>query len=150
MCRERGLDLGLLQSFGRSVPLHRPEASKLRERDDRGCLPAEMDHLVWLGLFRVASRLDTHTATVPDTGSQGPTTRALRRVVRGPAVAGVRFCRIPAVGDPRRYHEPEFVDNAGGEQRLGDRDTCVDADIAAQVPRLGGDPGGAGSVVVRD
>src|SRR5580693_8938250 len=36
-----------------------------------------------------------------------------------------------AAGDPRRYHEPEFVDNAGGEQRLRDRDTCVDADIAS-------------------
>src|SRR6202044_2376299 len=36
-----------------------------------------------------------------------------------------------AAGDPRRYHEPELVDNAGGEQRLRDRDTCVDADIAS-------------------
>src|ERR1700730_13038979 len=36
-----------------------------------------------------------------------------------------------AAGDPRRYHEPEFVDNVGGEQCLGDRDTCVDADIAS-------------------
>ena len=34
-------------------------------------------------------------------------------------------------GGPRRYHEPEFIDNVGGEQRAGDRDTCVDADIAA-------------------
>src|SRR5439155_15180137 len=34
-------------------------------------------------------------------------------------------------GDPRRYHEPKFVGNAGGEQRLRDRDTCVDADIAS-------------------
>ena len=36
-----------------------------------------------------------------------------------------------AAGDPRRYHEPEFVDNVGGEQCLRDRDTCVDADIAS-------------------
>src|SRR5205814_1478446 len=36
-----------------------------------------------------------------------------------------------AAGDPRRYHEPEFVDIAGGEQRLRDRDACVDADIAS-------------------
>ena len=35
-----------------------------------------------------------------------------------------------AAGDPRRYHEPEFVGNASGEQRLRDRDACVDADIA--------------------
>ena len=34
-------------------------------------------------------------------------------------------------GDPRRYHEPEFVDNVGSEQRPRDRDTCVDADIAS-------------------
>ena len=36
-----------------------------------------------------------------------------------------------APGDPWRYHELQFVDNAGGEQRLRDRDTCVDADIAS-------------------
>src|SRR6202044_775921 len=36
-----------------------------------------------------------------------------------------------AAGDPRRYHELEFVDNVGGKQRLRDRDTCVDADIAS-------------------
>ena len=36
-----------------------------------------------------------------------------------------------AAGDPRSYHEPEFVDLVGGNQRLRDRDTCVDADIAA-------------------
>lgn len=36
-----------------------------------------------------------------------------------------------AARDPRGYHEPEFVDHVGGEQRLRDRDTCVDADIAS-------------------
>src|SRR5580700_6863504 len=36
-----------------------------------------------------------------------------------------------AAGDPRRYHEPQFVDDADGEQRLRDRDTRVDADIAS-------------------
>src|SRR5204862_4173513 len=36
-----------------------------------------------------------------------------------------------AAGDRRRYHEPEFVDNIGGEQCLRDRDTCVDADVAS-------------------
>jgi hypothetical protein len=36
-----------------------------------------------------------------------------------------------AAGDHRPYREPEFVDNVGGEQRLRDRDTCVDADIAS-------------------
>ena len=36
-----------------------------------------------------------------------------------------------AADDLRRDHEPEFVDDVGGEQRLRDRDACVDADIAS-------------------
>src|SRR3984957_11544659 len=36
-----------------------------------------------------------------------------------------------AAGDPRRYHQPEFVDDAASEQRLRHRDTCVDADVAS-------------------
>src|SRR5215213_4719595 len=35
-----------------------------------------------------------------------------------------------AAGDPRRYHEPEFIDDIGSEQRLRDRDAGVDADVA--------------------
>ncbi len=34
-------------------------------------------------------------------------------------------------GDRRRYREREFVDDVGGEQRLGDRDAAVDADVAS-------------------
>ena len=36
-----------------------------------------------------------------------------------------------AADDPRGYHEPQFVDNTGGEQRLRDGDTRVDAYIAS-------------------
>src|ERR1035441_3692783 len=60
MRRESGLDLRLLQGFPRSVPLHRPEPPQLRERDDGGGLPAEVDHLVRLGRIRVPGRLHTH------------------------------------------------------------------------------------------
>ena len=41
--------------------------------------------------------------------------------------------------DARSYHEPEFVDKAAREQRLGDRDAAMDTDVAArlllEVPR---------------
>ena len=36
-----------------------------------------------------------------------------------------------AAGDPRRDHESELVDHAGGEERLSDRDARVNADIAS-------------------
>ena len=36
-----------------------------------------------------------------------------------------------AADDHRPDHEPEFVDNVGGEQRLHDRDTSVGPDVAA-------------------
>lgn len=45
MRRESGLDLRLLQGFPRSVPLHGPEPPQLRERDDGGGLPVQVDHL---------------------------------------------------------------------------------------------------------
>ena len=37
-----------------------------------------------------------------------------------------------AAGDPRRDHEPEFIHDVCGEQRLGDRNTGVNADIASR------------------
>ena len=36
-----------------------------------------------------------------------------------------------AAGDRRRDHQPEFVDEACGQQRLRDRDAGVDADVAS-------------------
>ena len=40
-------------------------------------------------------------------------------------------------GDPRSDHEPEFVDNVAGEQRLRHRDARMDADVAsALLPEL--------------
>src|SRR3954449_12528504 len=49
-----------------------------------------------------------------------------------------------AAGDARRDHEPELVDNVGGEQRLRDRDARVDADIASglllEIPNEFGEP----------
>jgi hypothetical protein len=37
----------------------------------------------------------------------------------------------PGAGDRRRDHEPEFVDDAGAQQCLCDRDAGVDADVAS-------------------
>ena len=75
MCRKRGLDLRLFEGFRRGVPLNRPESTELRERHDRGGLPAEVNHLVRLGRFRAGSRLHTHIATVPDNDVANPTAR---------------------------------------------------------------------------
>ena len=56
MHRESGLDLRLLQGIPRSVPLHRPEPPQLREWDDGGGLPAQVDHLERLGRIRLMAR----------------------------------------------------------------------------------------------
>ena len=37
----------------------------------------------------------------------------------------------PGAGDRRRDHEPEFVDDACGQQRLRNRDAGVDADVVS-------------------
>lgn len=46
MCRQRCLDLGLLKEVRWGVTLHRLKPPQVRERDDRGCFAAQMDHLV--------------------------------------------------------------------------------------------------------
>src|SRR5271165_5939527 len=90
MCRKRGLDLRLFQGFRRGVPLNRPEPTELRERHDRGGLPAEVNHLVRLGRFRAGSRLHTHKATVPDNDAANPTARPAQMM---PVAPGARSNR---------------------------------------------------------
>jgi hypothetical protein len=70
--REGGLDLRFFQGFGRGVPFHCPEPPEFRKRDDRGGLPAEVDHLVRFGWFRAGSRLETHTANGTGQRPGGP------------------------------------------------------------------------------
>jgi hypothetical protein len=60
---ERGLDLGFFQKRSRGAARDRLEPSQLGQRDDRGRLAAEVDHLI--GLVRDAGRLRDHAATVP-------------------------------------------------------------------------------------
>ena len=72
MCREGGLDLRLFQGFRRGVPFYRTEPPQIRERDDGGGLPAEVDHLVRLFRVRLVSRLHTHTVNGTGDRSGGP------------------------------------------------------------------------------
>jgi len=111
MCRKRGLDLRLFQSFRRGVPLNRPKPTELRERHDRGGLPAEVNHLVRLGRFRAGSRLHTHMATVPDNDVANPTARLPRSGQDRQGAAGQRIPRLisRATGPP--YHKSSFRPN---------------------------------------
>lgn len=67
--REGGLDLGLFQGFRGGVPFDRSEPPQIRQRDNGGCLSAEVDDFIRLG---TPSRLRSHTTTIPAIGGQLP------------------------------------------------------------------------------
>ncbi len=62
--RQRGLYLRLLPDPGGRVMLNGPKAPQLRQRDDRGGLPAEVDDLVRLTRVWITRQLRAHTITV--------------------------------------------------------------------------------------
>jgi hypothetical protein len=60
--RQRGFDVSFLQKLWRSMPLHRLELPQLPERNDRGRLTTQVDHLV---AARVTGWGCGHGNTVP-------------------------------------------------------------------------------------
>jgi hypothetical protein len=71
------------QDLGRSAVLHRAKASQLRQRDDRGGLPAEVDHLVRLTRVRIAGcspwRSQSEPTTSPNAVTDGGGGADMRR-----------------------------------------------------------------------
>lgn len=61
---QRGLYLRFLQGRCGRVPLDGPKALQLRQRDNRGSFPAEVNDLVRFTRVCITRRLGTHTVTV--------------------------------------------------------------------------------------
>ena len=78
--RQRSFYLGLLQDPSGGVALDCLQPPQFRQRNDRGGLPAKVDHLVRLAVALIIGRKRTHTATVYPTRRSGTATRQHSRM----------------------------------------------------------------------
>src|SRR5450755_69868 len=109
---QRGFYLGLLQDLGRSEVLHRAKAPQFRQRDDRGGLPAEVDHLVRLTRVRIVRWLGAHNRHGISLVMIRHADAAVSRMLPGPAerrVSGVSSVALMSMSRAARSSEFELM-----------------------------------------